>query len=117
MELKDVIPILFERFNASVSLWNFQMAVILGLLAFLATTSSIVRGERLQFGLAGAYVIFAVINLIVLLQIEGQRRVIEQVVLGKLDELPQTNALANLRGVIATPSDVKIWAMHLAMLR
>jgi hypothetical protein len=113
MDVKDTIPILFERFNASVSQWNFQMAVILGLLAFLAATSSSVRGMRLQIGLVGAYVIFAGINLTVLLQIEAERRVIEQVVRGKLRELPQTDALANLSDVIATPSNATIWAMHL----
>ncbi len=61
------------------------MAVILGLLAFLATTSSSVRGARLQIGLVGAYVIFAGINLTVLLQVEAERRVIEQFVHAKLN--------------------------------
>jgi hypothetical protein len=114
MDVKDAIPILFERFNASVSLWNFQMAVILGLLAFLAATSSLVRGVRLQIGLVGAYVIFAGINLTVLLQIEGQRRVMEQVVRGRLQELPQSDALVSLRNVLFTPSSVTILVMHLA---
>ena len=61
-ELKDFLPILFERFNSTLTLWNFQMAVILGLIGFLAAARVILRDWRLHLGLSVAYLGFAVPN-------------------------------------------------------
>jgi hypothetical protein len=45
MELKDALTILFERFNAAVTVWNFQIAVLLGLIAFLAAASGVLHSK------------------------------------------------------------------------
>jgi len=37
MEEKDLLPIIFERSNASTTLWNIEFAVILGAITFMAT--------------------------------------------------------------------------------
>jgi hypothetical protein len=37
LEAKDLLQILFERSNATTTLWNMEIAVVLGLIAFLGT--------------------------------------------------------------------------------
>jgi hypothetical protein len=46
MEPKDLLPIMFERSNAMATLWNMEIVVVLGLIAFLATA-----GEMMGIGL------------------------------------------------------------------
>jgi hypothetical protein len=42
MEPKDLLPILFERSNAAVTLWNIEIVVVLGLIAFLASAGKMI---------------------------------------------------------------------------
>jgi hypothetical protein len=44
-DLKEALPIFFERFNAAVTVWNLQLTVILGLIAFLAVASSVMQNK------------------------------------------------------------------------
>ena len=37
MDVKDLLPMIFERSNASTTLWNIEFVVILGVLTFIAT--------------------------------------------------------------------------------
>ena len=43
MDLKDFLPIIFERYNAVQALWNFQIVVIFGLLGFITTARNTAR--------------------------------------------------------------------------
>jgi hypothetical protein len=38
LEAKDLLPILFERSNATATLWKIEIVVVLGLIAFLASS-------------------------------------------------------------------------------
>lgn len=109
MDLKDALTIVFERFNAAVILWNFQIAVLLGLIAFLAAASDALHSKWLLGGLTGAYVAFASINLAVLEQVESQRRVLATFVILKL----KGSELQDLGRYIPGPSFARTMTIHL----
>jgi hypothetical protein len=43
MELKDLLPILFERFNAATTLWNLLVTVLLGFFVFVGAGPSALK--------------------------------------------------------------------------
>jgi hypothetical protein len=73
MEAKDWLPILFERSNATSTLWNIEIAVILGLVAFLAAAGRRVDNWPAKLALLAAYLVMAWLNLLALIQVSEQR--------------------------------------------
>ena len=100
LDLKDALPIAFERFNAAVTLWNLQAAVIFALLAFVTGAQRALKSVQIRIALSGAYAGCAAINLLVLLQVEAQRRALDQFVL--------THLVGS--GLVETGLDRAMWA-------
>jgi hypothetical protein len=109
MELKDVLPLAFERFNAAVALWNLEAAVIFALLAFLASAPGMLASLWMRGLMTAAYVGFALVNGVILEQVEGQRRVLDTVAIG---ELPRGD-LKLLAPYLTAPSWVQTLGIHL----
>jgi hypothetical protein len=107
--LQDALPIAFERFNAMLTLWNFQLAVILGLLAFVASNPSLLQSTWPKAILSSVYLLFALANVISLLQVGGERRVLDACVLSNTFK----GTLQKLPNFMKAPNDTKIIGLHL----
>jgi hypothetical protein len=73
MEAKDLLPILFERSNATATLWNIELIMILGLLAFLGGTGKSIKHFPIQLALSLGFGVVAVFNSYSLIQVSEQR--------------------------------------------
>jgi hypothetical protein len=81
VEVKDYLSILFERFNASLTLWTVESAVALGLVGFWAQSGINESPDAhtllyWRLGLIAAFILFVVFNLGAQLLISLQRSTI-----------------------------------------
>jgi|SRR5271170_849017 hypothetical protein len=72
-ELKDWLPIVFERANSATSLWNIEIATILGIIAFVAAGGDLAKDGRVRALLAGGFVVMAGLNLSAMVSVTEQR--------------------------------------------
>ena len=72
MEAKDVLPIIFERSNATGAIWNLYIVVVLGVIAFLASTE--IKNTLIRHAVAIGFVIMAVDNILALVQVTRQEQ-------------------------------------------
>ncbi len=93
-DLKETLTLFFERANSSQTLWNLDIAVTLGLLAFLATVKPRSRAIKISYLLAAGYIIFALSNLGALLRTFDQQRVLGAAVEAVLRSDPANNLSA-----------------------
>jgi hypothetical protein len=84
MDIKDLLPIIFERSNAMQTFWNFQITVIFGPLGFITTARATARQESVNVLLTVGYVMFALVNLEALMSVTKQRWILVDVDLAKL---------------------------------
>jgi hypothetical protein len=123
MEPKDLLPILFERSNAVGTLWNMQIVIILGLIAFLAAAGTRINQPFLKLALTVGFLIAAGFNLTALIEVTEQRhalvdffRTIKPPVLatpsGWIDPLyvPSLWWLAILRVIVDALTVLFIWS-------
>jgi hypothetical protein len=54
-DLKEILPIVFERANAAATLWNYELTIILSGLAFLVAASNALRSKLILAGLPIGY--------------------------------------------------------------
>jgi hypothetical protein len=73
MEPKDLLPILFERSNAVGTLWNMEIVIILGLIAFLAAAGTRINQPLLKFAITFGLLIAVGFNLTALIEVTEQR--------------------------------------------
>ena len=92
MELKELLPIIFERSNAMQTFWNFQIIVIFGLLGFVTTARATARQASVEVMLTVGYLMFALVNLEALLAVTKQRWIL---VGAALPKLPSEGVLAD----------------------
>jgi hypothetical protein len=79
MSFSELVSLYFERSNAVQTFWNFQVTIILALLAFFGTTTS--RNKRLLAAiLSFGYVVFAIVNLIAITQVTRVRGVTKDLI-------------------------------------
>jgi hypothetical protein len=109
-DLKEALTIFFERFNAAVTVWNLQLTVILGLIAFLAVASSVMQNKLLRGGLIVGYLMLAIANLLTLEKIEAQRRTLAEFVVSRL----KGSDLAAMASTVGAPSPMAVALLHLA---
>jgi len=72
MEAKDVLPIIFERSNATGSIWNLYIVVVLGVIAFFASAGT--NNTLIKWAVAIGFVIMAVNNILALVQVKRQEQ-------------------------------------------
>src|SRR5579863_4366799 len=72
MEVKDMLPIFFERANAAQTLWTLYVTIILGLLAFIGS-AKLTRPKLVASLLSIIFLIFAAVNLSALCAVTAQR--------------------------------------------
>ena len=77
-ELKEVLPILFERSSAAQTFWNFEIVVSLGILTVLATAPSFAQSLRVRIVFIVAFLMFAAVNLNSLVWVTEQRIVLAE---------------------------------------
>ena len=94
MELKELLPIIFERSNAMQTFWNFQIIVIFGLLGFVTTARATARQASVKVMLTVGYLMFALVNLEALLAVTKQRWIL---VGAALPKLPSEGVLADFK--------------------
>jgi len=76
MELKDWLPIMFERANATAALWNMQIVVVLGLIAFMASAGELARNRSVLALLTVGLVVMAGLNLSAQISVTEQRLIL-----------------------------------------
>ncbi|MDQ6703473.1 MAG: hypothetical protein M3Z96_10420 [Pseudomonadota bacterium] len=74
MDAKDLLPILFERSNATATLWNIEIAVFLGLIAFVASARETMDHWFPKLALTVGFVGMAVLHARSLIEVAEQRR-------------------------------------------
>jgi hypothetical protein len=74
MEPKDLLPILFERSNAAVTLWNIEIVVVLGLIAFLASAGKMIGHWSMKLALTVGFLVMAGNNVVALIEVMEQRQ-------------------------------------------
>jgi hypothetical protein len=74
MEPKDLLPILFERSNAAVTLWNIEIVVVLGLMAFLASAGKMIGHWSMKLALTVGFLVMAGNNVVALIEVMEQRQ-------------------------------------------
>ena len=74
MEPKDLLPILFERSNAAVTLWNIEIVVVLGLIAFLASAGKMIGHWSMKLALTVGFLVMAGNNVVALIGVMEQRQ-------------------------------------------
>jgi hypothetical protein len=87
LDAKDWLPILFERTNFTGTLWNIELAAIVGIIAFLASAVSRLNWVLTIVLLLG-YWMMALSNLYALYQVIGQRAALAKLIL-KMDNASQ----------------------------
>lgn len=117
MELRNLLPIIFERSNATQTFWNFQIVVIFGLLGFITTARATARQASVKMMLTIGYVMFALVNLGALLSVTEQRRIL---VLAALAKLPSDGLLAAFKApflivenALSPPYQITVVIVHL----
>jgi hypothetical protein len=71
---KDLLPILFERSNATATLWNMEIVVVLGLIAFLASAGKIVGHWYIKLALTVGFLAMVAFNVSALIEVTEQRQ-------------------------------------------
>ncbi|MDQ6867538.1 MAG: hypothetical protein M3178_03730 [Pseudomonadota bacterium] len=74
MEPKDLLPILFERSNATATLWNIEIVVVLGLIAFLASAGKMIGHWSMKLALTVGFLVMAYFNVGALIEVTEQRQ-------------------------------------------
>jgi hypothetical protein len=74
MEPKDLLPILFERSNAAVTLWNIEIVVVLGLIAFLASAGKMIGHWSMKLAFTVGFLVMAGNNVVALIEVMEQRQ-------------------------------------------
>jgi hypothetical protein len=83
MEVKDILPIVFERANAASTLWNIEIVTILGLIAFFAGAGKQVNHTFVKLAIVIGFVIMASFNLAALIEVTEQRHALVTLLLTK----------------------------------
>jgi hypothetical protein len=116
MELKDVLPILFERSNATQTFWNFYIVIALGIIGFFSTAKPVANLKAVQILFTLGYLMFAAVNLLAMLWVIAQR----QALAGQALRLITGDQLALLKqsflfdkDLLSPPSWIFIGIFHL----
>jgi hypothetical protein len=75
MDGKDWLPIFFERSNAMGALWNIEILIVLGLIAFLGGGGAKLDHRPVKVAIVLAFLVGAGFNLQALMQVTRQRAI------------------------------------------
>ena len=95
MDLKDSLPIFFERANAYDAFWNLDILVTVGIFAFLGSVPHFKHPIELSIILSATFLLFAISNLGGLLWCLQQRRILGDIIIaenGKCGTFPDLTA-------------------------
>jgi hypothetical protein len=101
MNYKDALNMFFERSNAMQTFWNFHITIILALIAFFASIRPNPNLRILKVFVTGAFIAFAIVNLLALTNVADQRLKLVQV----FHTLSQSAVDKAVTGVIAPTLD------------
>lgn len=96
LTLKDVLPLIFERFSAFQTLWSLYITVALGIAGFIATAHKASKSKTVKIVLTIGFLAFAHVNLSALLDVRFQREKLADVALA----MPAAQKSADLMEVI-----------------
>jgi hypothetical protein len=111
MDVKDYLPILFERSNTAQSLWNFEAVVVLGIIGFLATAGSKANQSWLLLLIIIVFLGFVYFNLSEILKVSHQRETLANAVIPSLAD----ERLSDLRKYLNPNPRVLVVALHVVV--
>ena len=79
MGVKDLLPIIFERSNAATTIWNIELALILGIIAALVTAGGLAHHSRIKILITLMFYLASWLNLRALIEVSLQRRVLRDI--------------------------------------
>jgi hypothetical protein len=115
MDLKDLLPIIFERNNATQTLWNLQIVVIAGLLGFVTTARNTARQPIVKWILTITYPVFSYVNLDALLSVTKERKILAAAALSKLPSEEPLASFNSTKSLLSPPSPISVIVLHLVM--
>jgi hypothetical protein len=114
MDVKDWLPIVFERSNAAETLWNMQIVVILGLIAFLAGAGKAVAHKPMKLLLIVGFLVMVAFNLCALVDVTRQRHALFEFLTTTPDFASSSNVLKLLKPIYVPP-EWQVKLLHLTM--
>jgi len=115
MEGKDWLPIFFERSNAMGALWNIEILIVLGLIAFLGGGGAKLDHRPVKIAIVLAFLVGAGFNLLALMQVTRQRAILADFI-RQIDSPGVIVSLAAPSGLTAplqVPSLTMVMVSHL----
>ncbi|MFZ2109637.1 MAG: hypothetical protein WAV18_30385 [Roseiarcus sp.] len=80
MEAKDWLPIFFERSNAEATLWNIEIVVVLGLVAFVGGAGARLEGRLIKVAIIIAFLVMVAFNILAIVQVTEQRAILADLI-------------------------------------
>jgi hypothetical protein len=108
---KDWLPIVFERSNAATTLWNMQIVVILGLIAFLAGAGKLVARRPVKPALILGFLVMVWFNLSALVDVTKER----DALITFLRTTPDFASSSKLLDPLYVPPVWRVRLLHLTM--
>ena len=110
MDLNVLLPILFERSNATETFWNFYIVVALGILGFFSSAKPMANLRTVQILFTAGFLGFAFTNLDALLWVFAQRKALANEIMTLIPSGP----LAPLKDNILPPGKTLVVVFHVA---
>ena len=114
LTLKDVLPLIFERFSASQMLWSLYITVTLGIAGFIAVAPKASKSITVKMVLTISFVAFAYVNLSALLDVRFQREKLADIAIA----MPAAQKSADLTDIITEgepDSEYIVGGFHLSI--
>ena len=116
---KELVSLYFERSNAVQTFWNFQVTIILALLAFFGTTTMTSKKLVLAGVLSFAYLVFACVNVIAVAEVTKVRGVTKGLIDqwsnpgAQVPDMQTHHIVEQIKGIPQPPSVLQVVAMHI----
>ena len=114
MDFKDLVTLYFDRGNAVQTFWNFQVTIILALLAFFGSIRSSRRKHLLlAVILSFAYVAFAYVNIAAIKDVTNARNITKQLIQNWKPQENDRQVIQQLQLTVDPPTVLEVEAMHI----
>ncbi len=111
MEAKDWLPIFFERSNATSTLWNIEIVVVLGLVAFLGGAGAKVDHRPTKIAIILAFLVMVAFNLFAIVQVTEQRAILGNFI----RQISSPSIMADLQASAGIGSALNVPSMSLVI--
>ena len=62
MTLSELVPVIFERYGAFQTIWNLYIAIVLGVIGFIASAQQAMNSRIIRIVVSVGFLAFATVN-------------------------------------------------------